>query len=335
MQAQIVEIGTYQDNVFKAITSFLESIGVESDNTRITYESAIRDFFMKTRNKKIEYLNVHDLEFNYLEVETYRNSLLNQYKNATINTKMTAVKKMYDKLTKYGIEVNATAFDIRKLKEHDTESYGTMTVEEVNKAIEVVSSTRNGYEKALLIELAFATALRKTVLLELEWDSIYIQNDMYIVKTLGKGNKWSFKRIEKELYDKLMDYKAEVKRKKVFALSSSAVQRMMNLITSKIDFGNRNITFHSFKKASIEEIGLLTNYDLKAMQRHGDHSDISTTLNVYVAQKEIEDMVTVSKDVKELDFSVLEHLTKEELIDIIKSSDRVTQVKLLDIANRS
>ena len=71
------------------------------------------------------------------------------------------------------------------------------------------------------------------------------------------------------------------------------------------------------------------------MQRHGDHSDISTTLNVYVAQKEIEDMVTVSKDVKELDFSVLEHLTKEELIDIIKSSDRVTQVKLLDIANRS
>lgn len=333
MQAvkQVVEISKYQNNVFEAITSFLNSVSVESEHTRTTYESAIKDFFKNTRDKELKFLTVDDLSFTYYEIELYRNSMIGKYKNSTINTKMIAVKKMYDKLARYGIEVNASAFDIQKLKEHDTNSYDMMTIEEVNKSIDIINKTRNGYEKSLLIKVAFSTALRKNVLLKLKWSDVYMQGETPIIKTLGKGNKWSIKKIDLGLYNELIDYKSKVSRDNVFSLSSSTVQRMMDKINNSIDFGDRNITFHSFKKASIEEMGIQTNYDIKAMQKHGDHSDASTTLNIYLAQKEIDNMPTISTDIKEVDISTLEHLTKEQLIDIIKKSDRETKIKLLDI----
>lgn len=334
VRQQVVSISEYQNNVFDAICSFLNSVGVESEHTKTTYESAIRDFFTNTRNKELKFLTVEDLSFTYYEVELYRNSLIGKYKNSTINTKMIAVKKMYDKLSRYGIEVNSSAFDLQKLREHDTESYDMMTIEEVNKSMEIISKTRNGYEKALLIRVAFSTALRKNVLLKLKWSDIYTQGETHIVKTLGKGNKWSMKKIDDDLYNELMEYKSKSSSDNVFSLSSSTVQRMMNKINESIDFGDRNITFHSFKKASIEEMGIQTNYDIKAMQKHGDHSDASTTLNIYLAQKDIDNMPTISTEVKEVDISSLEHLTSEQLLDIIKQSDRETKIKLLDISKK-
>lgn len=328
---QIVNISDYQENVFDAITAFLNSVGVESEHTKKTYETAIRDFFRNTRDKEIEYLQIDDLKFTYYDVELYRNSMIGKFKNSTINTKMVAVKKMYDKLARYGIDVQNSAFDIPKLREYDTESYDMMTIEEVNDAIDIISKTRNGYEKSLLIKVAFSTALRKDVLLKLKWSDISVNGDNKIIKTLGKGNKWSIKKIDSDLYDELMTYKSKVSRDNVFSLSASTVQRMMNKINESIDFGDRKITFHSFKKASIEEMGIQTNYDIKAMQKHGDHSDASTTLNIYLAQKDIDNMPTLSTTIKNVDLSPLEHLTKEQLIDIIKKADRETQIKLLDI----
>ena len=336
MQAlkKVVEINDYQKNVFEAIQSFLNSVGIESAHTRISYETSIRDFFMRTRNKKIEFLTEGDLEYTYYDVELYRNSLVGQYKNSTINSKMTAVKKMYDKFARYGINVNQSAFDLQKLKEYDTNSYDMMTIEEVNKAMDIVKKSRNGYEKRLLIKVAFSTALRKDVLLKLKWSDITTVGESNVIKTLGKGNKWSIKKIDTNLYNELMEYKEIKKGENIFSLSSSAVQRMMDKIKESIDFGDRNITFHSFKKASIEEMGIQTNYDIKAMQKHGDHSDVSTTLNIYLAQKDIESMPTLSTDISEVDIDLLKRLTREELIDIIDKADRETKIKLLDICKK-
>lgn len=329
-QAVLFDIRDRQNNVFDSISMFLDSVGIESDNTKITYETAIRDFFKNTRNKELEFLTEDDLHFTYLEVEQYRHSLIGNYKNATINTKMVAVKKLYDKLNRYGIVVDNSVFNLDKLKEYDTESYDMMSIEEVNKAMDIVSKTRNGYEKKLLIKLAFSTAFRKTVLLNLTWENIYESKGHYYIKTLGKGNKWSIKRIDEDLYKELMTHKQLTHRKNVFNLSTSTVQRMMDKINQEMDFGKRRITFHSFKKASIEEMGIQTDFDIKAMQRHGDHSDVSTTLNIYVAQKDVENMPTLSTEVKNIDISPLLELTKEEIIGIIDSVDRETKMKIMN-----
>lgn len=333
-QAILFDIREKQNNVYQSIEMFLDSVGLESENTKNTYRTAIKDFFLATRNKELEYLTVNDLQFTYIEVEQYRHSIIGKYKNSTVNTKMVAVKKLFDKLNRYDIQVNSSAFNLDKLKEYDTESYDMLTIEEVNKSMDIVSKTNNGYEKKLLIKLAFSTAFRKSVLINLKWDSIYESNGGYYIKVLGKGNKWSTKKIDSDLYKELMEYKKITYRENVFNLSSSTVQRMMDKIKSEIDFGNRVITFHSFKKASIEEMGIQTNFDLKAMQRHGDHSDVSTTLNIYVAQKDVENMPTLSTDIKKVDTKALFDLTKEEIIGIIDSVDRESQIKIMDLVNK-
>lgn len=318
------------------INSFLKSMSVESKHTMIAYENSIKEFFKDTRNKSIDELVIGDLSYTYMEVEEYRNSLIGTLKNSTINSRMTAVKVMFDKLSSYGLVVNNTPFGIKKLKEYDSDSYGTLSFEEVQQAVQIASELRDGVQKSLLLKLAFATAFRKNSLLELKWSNIYTDNGNYLIKTLGKGNKWSVKKLDENTYFELLEYKKTIEpRDKVFSLSSSTVQRMIDAINKKMDFGDRNITFHSFKKASIEEVGRQTGYDIKAMQRHGDHSDVTTTLNIYVEKKDIENMPTVSVDKENIDLRYLNSLTKEEIIGIIELLDRETKLEIVGKAKRS
>lgn len=103
---------------------------------------------------------------------------------------------------------------------------------------------------------------------------------------------------------------------------------MMNYIRENIDFGERNITFHSFKKSSIKEVALLTNWDIKAMQRQGNHKDATTMLNFYMEEKSIDDLIIVDTNYR-VPVEKFEELSKEELVDLLKNADRNTQVKLL------
>ena len=49
VEANVLSIVPQPDyEVYNAIQSFLESAGVESNNTRVTYETAIKDFFKVT-----------------------------------------------------------------------------------------------------------------------------------------------------------------------------------------------------------------------------------------------------------------------------------------------
>lgn len=318
--------------VLTAIESFLESVGVESKNTRTTYETALRDFFKATRNKELSELSEKDLSYTYMEVEKYRNGMLGKLKNSTINIKMIAVKRLFDKLVRYELAETSLPFEMKKLKEYDTKSYDSMSVEEVRKAIEVVEASKNGFEKGLLIQLAFVTGFRKHALMTLKFSNLSTSGNNYIIKVLDKGNKWSTKKIEKSLYDEIMAYQFKVKRDEIFKLSNTTIQRMMEKINKDIDFGDRYITFHSFKKASIEEVAIQTNFDIKAMQAQGNHADASTTLNVYMRDKNIEDMPLVTLDSSEPDLNVISDLTKDELCDIIKKLDRKTQIQIIELS---
>jgi hypothetical protein len=93
-------------------------------------------------------------------------------------------------------------------------------------------------------------------------------------------------------------------------------------------FGNRRIVFHSFKKASINEVAVITNYDIKAMQRQGNHKDVKTTLNEYAESKRFDDLVIVDINY-EIPTQEFDELTHEELLALVKSMDRNTHLKML------
>lgn len=329
----VIQFNTHEDkNVWTCIKTFLDRTEQNSKNTRLTYERAIRDFFLTMRNKEVEDLVESDLMFKKTQVETYQVNLRNSFKSTTVNAKMSALKKCYDKLKDYGFDVDSSWFSVDRYNEYDKESYDAMAHHEVIEAINLVSKTREGHQKSLLLRLAYATAFRKESLLNLKWTDITNKDGVWLVKTLGKGNKWDYKKISNDLYDELMERKNKSDKEKIFTLTNKTVNKMMNYIRDNMDFGERNITFHSLKKSSIQEVALLTNYDIKAMQAQGNHASVSTTLNDYMATKSLEDLVIVDINF-EVPVEKFEEMTKEQLIDLIKSVDRNVQMKLLQKAN--
>lgn len=329
MQDNIVQFNTQDDkNVWNCINTFLNRIEQNSINTRKTYEKAIRDFFRTMRNKELENLVESDLIFTKPQIESYQTNMRNNYKSGTVNSRISALKKCYSKLEDYGFEVKPSWFDLERYTEHDKEAYDAMTHEEVIQAINLVSTTRAGIQKALLIRLAYATAFRKESLMSLEWKDIINRDGVWFVKALGKGQKWDYKKISDDLHSELMKLKDTVDRDKIFTLTKKTLTRMMKYIRENMDFGERRITFHSFKKSSIREVALLTNWDLKAMQRQGNHSNVTTTLNDYIGEKSLDDLVIVDTNYH-VPLEKFDDLSKEELLDIIKKADRNIQIKLL------
>lgn len=331
--SNVVQFNSPTDkNVLTCIDTFLKRASQNSDNTKVVYEKAIRDFFMVMRNKKIEDLVEKDLIFTKEQVEYYQVNLKESgYSSSTVNTRMSALKKCYTKLEDYGFDVQAKWFNVERYNDSDKVSYSSMSKEEVIECIRLVTKTREGNQKSLLIRLAFATAFRKESLLNLKWSDFSQVEDVWIVKTLGKGQKWDYKKISNELYSDLLKRKNKTNTNnngKVFTLTKKTVDKMMNYIRENIDFGDRSIVFHSFKKSSVNEVALITNNDLKAMQRQGNHSSVTTTLNDYMDNKKLEDLVIIDTS-ENHDINELNDLSKEELISLIKSCDRVVQIRLL------
>lgn len=332
-KSNVIQFNTKEDkNVWTCIKTFLDRIEQNSKNTRITYERAIRHFFLTMRNKELEDLVEDDLIFSKSQIETYQVNLKRNFKSATVNNKISALKKCYEKLEDYEFNVKSSWFNLERYNEYDKESYDAMAHHEIIEAINLVSKTREGHQKSLLLRLAYATAFRKESLLNLEWKDIINKDGIWFVKTLGKGNKWDYKKISNDLYDELMKHKSKSSKDKIFTLTHKTVNKMMNYIRENMDFGERNITFHSLKKSSIQEVALLTNYDLKAMQAQGNHSSVTTTLNDYMANKTLDDLIVIDVNYH-VPLEKFEEMSREELINLIKNPDRSTQIKLLNSAN--
>lgn len=315
-------------NPYSSILTFLNRKGQDSKNTKDTYQRHIQDFFKTMRNKELSELLEEDLVFTKTQTKTYQVALKEQYKGSTVNNVISALKECYNQLEDDGFSVNASWFNLDRYDEHDSESWDAFTHEEVIQIINLVSGTRAGRQKSLLVRLAYATAFRKKSLLDLKFSDIVEVNGVWYIKTLGKGNKWSHKKLSDDLYNELMEFKEEVGRDKIFTLTIKTVNKMMDYIRTNMDFGSRRIVFHSFKKASIEEVAVVSGNDLKAMQAHGDHSHPSTVINNYMAKKKLEDLVEIDIN-NNIPVEEFEKLTRDDLLELVMNADRNTQIQLL------
>lgn len=321
-------------NVYGTIRVYLTRKGQNSQRTKETYERHIRDFFRTMRNKEIEELTEDDLIFTKKQAESYQVALKEQYKGTTVNNAITAIRECYKRLQDDGFDVNLAWFNLENYDGHDKISYDTLTHDEVIESINIVSYTRKGFEKALLIRLAYATAFRRESLLSMKWTQLVVIDGIRYAKVLGKGNKWSHKKISPELYELLMKHKQQQgsDSEKIFQLTDKTVNRMMNYIRENMDFGDRRIVFHSFKKASVNEVNRLSGGDLKMTQLHGDHSNSSTTVNDYLEKKKFEDLITVDINTV-IPIDKLDELSHDELLSLIKGMDRNTVIKILQKGN--
>lgn len=328
----VIDLGRNENlEIREAVKTFLDRVAQNSINTSKNYKGHINQFFRLTRNKTIEQLMVRDLQYTSQEVEAYQTGLKEKYKASTVNSKMSAIKELFNRLDRYDFDVNIKAFDVDAYRIYDSKKWDALEKEEVEVIMPEVEKTWRGYEKVLVIRIACATAFRSASILSLKKDDLIIKDGYPALKTIGKGQKHDIKKIPKSLYDDLIEFTKYSEDNRLITLNHNHVQDMMNFINKSFDFGNRSIVFHSFKKTSIDEMGIRTGYNIKAMQRHGAHSSAKTTMDNYAKSTTFQDSVLIDFD-EEVNLTKLESLSKEQLVELITKTDRATQFKILQIA---
>lgn len=325
--------------VYNAINLFLQTKGLRSENTSVAYEIDIRQFFRVTRGMELEELTWNEIEFEHTEVVQYQMHLVNSgLSNSTINRKMTSVHSLFKFLKRDHQDINVDAFKVDKLSESRKNSYGVLTLDECWQMIELVKKQYKGEEKALLIELAMATSIRKEALLSLKWEDITYnkQYNVWVVNVIDKGDKKDEKPIPDELYQKLLVLKHHRKASDgyVFHLDSKTPDAMMEVLCKEMGIPEeRNIVFHSIKKITIN-YSLDVLKDVKKATEQGNHASMDTMYKYYAKkEKDFANMpgLMIYQQPNE---DALENMSKEDLLVLIKSTSAGTKYEILAKAKK-
>lgn len=327
--ANIIRLKT-AETVFDLIHAYIESSGIDSENTRISYETDIKCFFKTMLNKEVDDLTFDDLHFKNYEIEQYKALMTKQYAGSTVNRRLSTMKGLYNFLVANEVDVNEKAFNVKNVK-HTVESYGVLSPEEGFEMVERVKKQRKGEVKSAMIHTALLTSFRLTALVEATWDCLSWCDKGYWTMTLtDKGQEVNTMPITDELYEQLLLIRTDSKR--MFPLDRKTCQRMIKTLADEMGIAeSRNITFHSLRKVAINFAFDVEN-DIRMAVRQGNHKNPATTVMHYMKRQE--DLSNMPGMVmgKDLDVSMFECLSKEELIRIIYQADRNTQRKLLKIA---
>lgn len=326
-------------NVYNTIQTFLDYKGERSNNTKIAYESDIILFFQIMRNKSLNQLTYEDLLFTKEQIITYRKQLQRiktskgerKYSNSTINRKINSLRSLFEFLSECEYKVNKGALSLDDLPENDSEEIGYLTLNEVETMVEVAKSHPNGIEKSIFLELAWKTSLRMDALLSLRWKNFkkVDNDDIWLVVAIDKGNKKREMPITNDFYQRILQLKGNKKKDdKVFSFGKTTVHNTMELLKEQLQIDeDRNVSFHSIRKFLID--WLIEQGDLKGAAQHAGHSSIETSWKHYANKhRNYRSMAGILIENK-VDCSVLETLSKEELLTIIMKSNQFVQNQLI------
>jgi integrase len=329
------------------VVGFLKLKGNSSKNTARTYKNGIQTFY----NKPIQFLTVEDIRNTNLETFEYfiqEMTESNKYNNKTIRLKMTAVKELikYISWHKGGTEItgdinylNGVTELAKTLPEKDNHR-GNIDEREVKNMAKwaLVNERERPDVKSCLISFALDTSSRIGSCLSLKWDDFgeVDKAGEVPVHFIGKGNKDTYKKIEKELYDKILVLKNKYHSDLVFPISDSAVHEMIarwrkdnNIPESK------NIKFHSIRGAGARFAYKLGGNDPMAAKQVLDHSNVNTTFKYYVKSEEIHatGAVSMSCGLDQDLYKKVDHNLLLQAIEKVPGYELMLNLKLNEMIN--
>lgn len=331
-------------SVHNTIQMFLKEKGDNNKNTRMAYEKDIANFFQLMIGKELSQITVDDLKFDKNDIMNYRSHLMElkkpdgtaKYKNSSINRFIDSVRSLFVELEGNGYDeyINSKAFRLKNLPERNTTKAGELTDDEFELMEETALTLENGLMKSLLIGLAGRTSIRLSALLSLTWSDITrIDDEMWLVHVIDKGNKEDDKPIMNSFYEKLLEIKVGG-QDKIFNISDTAVNNMINRLCKLLEISeDRNITFHSLKGYGINVV--IDNggsaFDAKDQ---ANHANMETTDKRYRKRtKDWSKYAGVIIDSK-LDIGELDTLDKDQLLALIKATSSVTQRQIMKAYKR-
>ena len=258
----------------KEINDFLDHLEIEknySTHTVNAYKTDLNQFFNFT-NKKIEEINKSDI----LSFLKYLKE--NEYSSTTSNRKLASIKSFYKYLLVDGlINVNPAEL-IESAKIEDTLPR-TVSLEEY----ELIMSAIDNLEDKALIELIFATGIRREEVVTLKKDCFDFHAG--ILKVNGKGKKERMIPIIPEIIPNTVLWLEQHDSEWVFPSKINKGEpytvRWVNKVIRKWADKVRlyDITPHSFRHAFGTYL-YENNADIKAIQEMMGHESIDTT-NIY------------------------------------------------------
>lgn len=342
------QTGKKETSVGQAIRLILKGFESNSEGTSSKYQKHMEEFIMFVLGLTLENVDWEDL----LSI-TYQNSL--EYvdflkdkgnSNRTINAKIAALKSLYKELAKINNSVNTNAVNIKQLNTKEEEhknSYGALTEEEVEALFEYCKTLPRHHKpltKELFFKTSYITAIRKNALLGMTWGDLKQVTEtngqvIWTIQLFDKG-KMDTTPISDNFYNELMQLKTDETKltDRIFQIKEEGLATTLkNFCKLQGISEDRKIVIHSLKKASIDKV-YKESGDLLATARHAHHNGIELVYKTYQGKNtNLTQRASFSLMEDKKDISVLQELTKEELIKLIEGNCSAEQINkmILDI----
>ena len=326
----------YDNKLYDDIMIFLNEMGVESEHTQIAYETDIRQFFQLIKGKELEHLTLEDVQLRKNDVEKFKQILLdNGLARSTINRKISAVRSLLENLKANEWDINTDFFKkVKWLKTQDNK-YGVLDVHEVWEMARLARKEREYKDvKYYFILFALDTCLRKQAILQLKWSDFEEVEDGVIVHAIDKGNKEFRQKISKEFYNDLLSIKKEGEER-VFPISVDSIDNMVCRLKKIMNIPEeRNITFHSIRKAGVTFQYRITGDLTQAMKAAGHSNPIVTMRYLDLRDYGVTGAVSFGNKIDE---ELYKKVSYEELIKAIENCPKdiqlILNIKLKEIIN--
>ena len=278
------------------IKKYIDYLAFERRNAKNTYASYERDlndyalFLSQRKINSFDEVSREDIS-KYLEFLDKEND-----KSTTIARKLTAIKGLH----KYLFSTNTIRDDVAisverpKLEKHLPK---VLTVEEVDKLLDVELNTVFDYRNKAMLELLYGTGLRISELLDLKTFDIDIEN--CIVRCMGKGSKERIVPIGEYIIRYLSLY---IERRSELLKNKSSDYLFLNKSggrLSRFSFFkiikkllrdkniNKDVSPHTLRHSFATHM-LENGADLRSIQELLGHSDISTTrIYTHITNKKV------------------------------------------------
>lgn len=241
--------------------------GFESEDTRISYESDLNQFF--------DFVNTEETKIAYGEVYDWKSEMVKRgYASATIARKLTAIKSYYDFLCKVGTMTLNPATTIKsptiKNKKKD---YVPM-----KEAKNLLTEASNPRDKAI-IAIYLSTGMRVSELINLSLEQYNSQTVTIKIKG-DRERKIYFNEECRKIVDEYIKVRKNSGIPNLFVsnhgtpMRRDCISKMLRKVAEKADI-EEHISNHTLRHTYVSEI--CNEYGINIAKDVICHSDISTT----------------------------------------------------------
>lgn len=263
------------------ISEFLNYLAIDlnySENTINSYNNNITKFNNFIGNKDILKITVKD-------IEKYIKSL-GELAPTTVSNNISSLKSFYNYFIKID-KISANPTDAIKMPKIGTHLPTYLTLDEVNRLLDITIETSFDARNKAILELMYGTGLRISEVITLEFKNIDFED--CIVRVMGKGSKERIVPINdyalEAIKNYVENYRPSLVKKQLNnylflnnhgkMMTRQGIFKMIKAETEKKEI-TKNISPHTLRHTFATHL-LENGADLRIIQELLGHEDISTT----------------------------------------------------------